>query len=160
MFEIVFSILMVGGVGIIIYGFFQLWLSNRSKSWPYVMGVVLEKTVEKKICSSRDQQGNRYSYTEYVPVVEYRYTTESGEHISNRIYVGWNPNYDTKKEATEVIAPFSKGKETKVYYNPKDDSYSIIAHTGNLKEKAIIFFGFLFTTMAGGIGALIYFLEN
>lgn len=158
--KFIIPILVLSGVCASAFGVYQLLQSNKSKSWPYVVGVVLESTVEKHEGIAYDSQKTRYTYIEYIPFVEYRYTTEGGEQVSSRVFYGWNPTYETKKEAQEIIKPFKKGKEVKVFYNPKDELYSLIAHADTLKEKAIIILGVLFALMAGGIGGLIAFLEK
>jgi hypothetical protein len=114
------TIFMLVGAGLIAWAVLQQRKANATKAWPTTTGVILSSQLESHY--SRDSDGS--SSITYSPEVEYSYTVDGQMRFSRQLAVG-NANYD-HFVASRKLAPYPKGTEVTVHYDPTDPNNAIL----------------------------------
>ncbi len=103
---------------IIIACIYSLRKSRESESWPSVSGIIVDSFIKE----SRDCD----NYLKYAPEVSYSYSLQSIQYKNNLISYGGRMTIRSIREAEAYIAPFYKGNNVLVFYNPKNPQDSCL----------------------------------
>ncbi len=108
LFPIVFSI---AGIGLLVFGWQELFSGYSSKDWKTTQGVVIES---RAVDNGRSKSGGR----NYKPVIVYSYDVERDSFTSDRILFGM--------ASKEWLSIYPEGTSVTVAYNPSDPSQSTL----------------------------------
>ena len=140
----------------LLFGAWSLWAQRRAraqteaaKSWSRTQGRILASGIEQ-----REGGSGRSYYVYFVPKVAYAYTAGGQERQGSRLRFGL-PTFRSPSGAEAALAPYPKGAEVEVRYDPDapDESVLDAATVGsNLKWGIVI--SVLVFLMGAGIVAM------
>ncbi|WP_051654209.1 DUF3592 domain-containing protein [Persephonella sp. KM09-Lau-8] len=123
------------GFWVTVLGLITLYLLYRLIRiylWPKTEGIIIKSEIQK------DKRTIAYDY--YYPHIEYKYTVNGKEYISNRIFLTeMASDYETIKK---LVEKFPEGSKVKVYYNPFNPSDAVLKrnyHTGMFIQTLVFF---------------------
>ena len=136
----------LGGVGLLIFGVVFLREANASRSWPSVQGRVQNVSVVKN--SSSGTQGS-YHY-----VVTYAYQVDDQSYTGNRYSLGSgstaSKRYPGESEArTASRSDYPAGSMVDVYYDPADPASAVLNPGASWGTFGPLLMGLIF--VPGGI---------
>lgn len=158
--KVIFTALILAGIGISLKGAWDLSLLKRAESWPNTQATITSSTVSTKHVKYRDSDGGLVEYDEYWPYVIYEYSVNSNKYTSTRITTGFEYGYDTKLDAAEVIERYPANSMADIRYDPNDPSYSILETAPIEKDLAMIIFGLFFSLFSIGMLLLFNWLDR
>lgn len=100
-------------------------LSAASSSWPTAPGLIYSATVDKKVTTYCDSEGNENESTTYEPRVEFSYTVGGTQYSGTRVSFARLQFYSEKK-ANAIVAKFPAGATAPVAYDPQDPKSSVL----------------------------------
>ena len=93
----------------------QISLAFKSSSWPTVEGVITESKVVHHAGHHEYKKDDRYN-----PVVQYAFTVNQTEFVSDRIGYRTYKSYRDQQDAQAIVDQYPKGKMVTVSYLPED----------------------------------------
>jgi hypothetical protein len=118
------TFLLVGGILAFIANN-QRKQSRLARGWPTVTGSVLSTGLSESTNTTTDANGMMSTSTSYVPVVEYLYEVNGQSFQNNRVFPGRVLGFG-RRAAARVIANYSPGMNTAVYYDPANPAESVL----------------------------------
>ena len=121
---IIFGVIFfVVGSGIFIYFGRNLQIALNSIQWPYTTGTILKAELKKVTYkgSSQNRGGHTSTQTDY----QYSYKIQGTEYTSSRVTMS-DKVVKTTGSLSKILKSIKEGQNVKVYYNPKDPSFSVL----------------------------------
>jgi hypothetical protein len=130
-------------IGVVLY-FVHGWQrlkTDRSKSWPSVVGTITSSSLEKS---------NPKSNASYVATVRYSYRVGGADYASDRVF--WGPQEGREQQMAELIAEYPAGKDIWVQYEPQNPASAVLRP--ELNSGLTPLFGYALALMLLGLVAL------
>jgi uncharacterized protein DUF3592 len=130
-------------IGVILY-FVHGWQrlkTERSKTWPSVVGTIASAALEK---SSPKGSAN------YIAAVRYSYQVGGKDYECNRVF--WGPQEGLEKDMAAVVAAYPAGKDVWVQHDPADPGNAVLEPHKAVGLSSL--FGYAPTLMIFGLAAL------
>lgn len=142
------SVFALAGVGLSIFGVFNVRRALASGDWPSVQGRVTSSSVERRVSTSH-RDGRRRREVSYEAEIRYEYEVD-GEpyHGSRRSFGG---SSDSRFAAEEVVARYRAGTRPAVYYDPEDPAACVLEPGASLGAFIPSVIGAVFTPFGGVI---------
>ncbi len=103
-------------MGVVLY-FVHSWqrlTTERSKSWPSVVGTIISSALEKSAAKG----------AVYAVAVRYRYRVAGKDYESDRVF--WGPQEGREEEMAEIVAAYPAGKDVWVQHDPTDPASAVL----------------------------------
>ena len=130
------------GIGIVVYGLWNLQRAGRSADWPAVRGVITSSTIRRLPSGGK----GRSRSSNYKARIEYEYTVDgvalSGDRVSFE-----DASRNSGGQARAIAGRYPVGTEVAVYYDP-DDPATAVLQPGTYRSNRVL-------PWAGGIFAVI-----
>ena len=108
----IWTVIGVVGLGVFLYGQYQLTRARGSVTWPLVTGKIITSQVQ----SHQDEDGTTYSAD-----IEYSYTVNEKHFKSDVIVIGGH-----EYSAGSAVDRYPLGKSVKVAYNPRKPDEAVL----------------------------------
>lgn len=149
---LVFVILLLFGIGWLVFTFQGMQLAEESAAWPSVEGEVDRTWIETE--RREDPDGDTETY--YEPFVRYSYQVEGVSYTADRIDFGAKRSYGSRSSANNYLNDYPVGKQVEVFYNPDNPNQAVLVReargaTGSIIAGAAV----ILVSLVGGIGLLI-----
>jgi hypothetical protein len=147
--KIVRWILILLGVGLMIFGAKRAWLGHQSRSWPTAPAIVDSSTVESH------RGGGKHHSTTYGAEIRYHYEVSGKSYSSRQVSFG-DYGSSSRSHAASIANQYKAGTSATAHYQPSDPAVAVLepGTTWSTFLPAIlgaftVGFAFLFTWMAG-----------
>jgi len=119
LFALVFGV--IGAVLIFLY-FRNKNKAKASEGWPSTYGRIVSNDV-----SVSYQNDDDYRRVSYLPKVQFTYQVGGESFTGKRIAFGSDPDFNTRRKATNFLLQYPVGAEVAVFFNPENPSEAVLS---------------------------------
>ena len=139
-----FGMLFAVGFGIICWGVYCVFKSQKASRWPFVLGTMNSCEIKK----TSDVDGRTYRVH-----VGYSYEVYGRQYHGDRIAFGYSGT-NKRAEHAELYDKLSRTSNVIIRYNPSNPSDSVLTYGLNLSTIRILVFGIMWLLFVTGFTTL------
>lgn len=145
----------VTGVGLIIYGLWQVWKHARTRRWPTVQGTILSSTTtvrmpEREAADEQSRSLDEPPQPLYRPEVRYTYTVGGRSFTGERISTT-DVEVSSETYARSIAQRYVPGTPVAVRHDPSDPAQAVLEPGIHLASWLLPAAGILFLIVSGGL---------
>ncbi len=132
-------IFVIGAILYFVHGWQRL-KTDRSKTWPSVVGTITSSALERSSPKGAS----------YIAAVRYSYRVGGTDYQSNRVF--WGTQEGREQDMAAIVASYPAGKDVWVQHDPADPANAVLQPDKAIGLKTL--FGYALTLMIFGLAAL------
>jgi hypothetical protein len=146
------SLFALVGIGVMAWGFSEVYTANCSKGWPQADGTILSSEIGQH---SGGEGGTTYSAD-----ISYEFTVNGETIKGSRVRFG-EVTLGNQGVASKIVNKYKPGTKVKIHYNPKDP-YDSVLEPGvhGMSTWFTVIFGLVFAVAAAGFMAVGLFVTG